>query len=251
VDSSKVLHFIASTVLGGVKLNGQKKVVQHGGSVYRQNANDMNKEFSDVDATIIQCPDLLGLGAKNESLIYYPVDTDMIKPTGNGGKKLRIGHFPSNPEVKGSDMIERLMRAMKIEYEFKYDFEYVGSRETVPWRDNLKRMGECDIIIECLNPQQGKAVYGEWGNTALEAAALGKIVITNSLKEDIYKQEYGHCELLIANSLNAMKNHLGLLLDGGININHKKEATRQWVVEKHSMKATAERLWNKVYKELV
>ena len=94
--------------------------------------------------------------------------------------------------------------------------------------------------------------YGEWGNSAIEAAALGKIVITNSLTQDLYEKEFGDCALHIANEPERLESMLKYFLHLGDDlIYQKKQETRAWVEDTHSMKATAKRLWEKVYKDLI
>ena len=61
------------------------------------------------------------------------------------------------------------------------------------------------------NINQGKRKYGEWGITALEAAALGKIVVTNFLSIDRYKIEYGDCPLVVCNTIDQLKDNISEL----------------------------------------
>jgi hypothetical protein len=255
-EKADVLHFFTSTFVDtGVSLTDKKVVVQHGGSVYRMNPS-MSAFFNSItDATIIQCPDLLGLGSKNEHLIYYPVQLDILHPTYKRKKdKLLIGHWPSNPVTKGTENVLRVLERLSKNPKTGNKFEYIGTHEAVkkrqvPWLEHLKRVRSCDILIETCNPEQRGKKYGEWGNAAIEAAALGKIVVTNSLAKDIYKEEYGDCALHIANDPNELYEELSKILRmSNEEILADKKKTYQWVKEKHSMGATAQRVWDKVYK---
>lgn len=251
IDSAKVVHFVASTSINMPPITGKKYVVQHGGSIYRENHRDINEYFNQFcDAAIIQCPDLLGLGANNEHLIYYPVDTDFIQPVyERKSEKVIIGHFPSNPSVKGTEKIEGVIRKLKNS-DLGDKFEYVGSTEQVSWIKNLKRMAECDIIIETLQPELNGKKYGEWGNTALEAAALGKVVITNGSKGS-YQHEYGTTLMLnTVSGEDQLDETVSYFVESKLTPQHR-EQTRKWVVDNHSMQATADRLWEKVYKGLL
>jgi len=244
-SKAKVIHYIASVVVQpGVDIYEKNVVVNHGGSVYRQHHDIISKTYDFVDASIIQCPDLLGLGAKNEQWIYYPVDTDLIKPDFKTNRPLKVGHFPSNPKIKGSDGIRAVAEQVK-------GIEFIYDRKRVIWGDNLKRVADCDIIIETLSLSLDGAKYGEWGNAAIEAAAMGKIVITNSLTEDKYKEEFGEkSALIIANSEAELKEKLTMLSELSDNeINMLKIDMRNWVLKHHSIPATARRLWDKVYKD--
>ena len=265
-QNSRVIHFIASTFVNtGINLNEKFVVVQHGGSTYRiepTRANDVFNNFS--DASIIQCPDLLNLGAKNEHLIYYPVDTDNLQPVyklQGLDEKIRIGHFPSDPFNKGTKTILEVIKKLKNDPLVGDKFEYVGvkthSGEThrVSWKQNLERMASADVIIETHKPLldlggRGEKRFGEWGNTAIEAASLGKSVITNSLSTEYYKKEYGECALHIANDVEALEAQLRKLINMTADeLLEDKKKTREWVVKKHSMKATALRLWEKIYSQ--
>jgi hypothetical protein len=252
VQEAEVVHFIATTFIDtGEDLTQKKVVINYGGSTYRRNPYVVSKFFNNfVDCSLIQCPDLLNLGAKNEHLIYYPVDTDFIQPVFNQiGSKLLVGHFPSNSEVKGTKTVLDVVKNNK-------NIEYVGKKsrnkrkkERINWLDNLKRMSQCDVYIETIQPVLEGKKFGEWGNTALEAASLGKIVITNTLTKDLYNKEYGKLPLLIANNKKQLKkrlNYLSSLTEGEI-LNLKRK-TRQWAEDKHSISATAKRLYEKIYK---
>jgi hypothetical protein len=256
MNRARVVHFIASTYVDvGLDLSDKFVVVQHGGTTYRQNPQKSNNLFNKfVDATIVQCPDLLSLGAKNEHLIYYPVQTDLIVPDYNRcAPEVLIGHFPSNPENKGTKRILKVIKRLKKHPNLRGRYKYIGTTETsengkLPWEEHLRRVSECDILIETLSLKQGEKRFGEWGNTAIEAAALGKIVITNSRTGRIYEKEYGKCALNIANTENALERRLKrLLLLNDRQIVREKIKTRDWVVENHSMEANAKRLWEKVY----
>ncbi len=254
--NARVLHFITSTLIHpGVKLAEKKIVMQHGGSAYRANYEKLNPIYNEVvDTTITQMPDLLGHGANNEQWIYYPVDTAFLQPVFKRGKKLKIGHFPSSPSIKGTTKILKVIRSLEERYGNR--FEYVGASgkgpELTRWTDCLRKMSECDIIVEAMSMKAQGRTYGEWGNTALESAALGKIVVTHSLTSDLYKKEFGPCALNIANTPEALRKTLINILSLSDNeILTMKQQTRAWVEEKHSIPATAKRLWEKVYKDLL
>jgi len=184
-EKADVLHFFASTFVDtGVSLANKKIVVQHGGSIYRMNPSISVFFNSIADAAIIQCPDLLGLGSKNEHLIYYPVQLDILHPTYRRKKdKVFIGHWPSTPVTKGTENILKVIERLSKNPKTGNKFEYIGTRfvkkshVNLPWLEHLKRVRSCDILIETCNPEQRGKKYGEWGNAAIEAAALGKRVV--------------------------------------------------------------------------
>jgi len=146
---------------------------------------------------------------------------------------------------------------LQVIKELKSDkFEYIGvsglNEPNVPWLENLNRMADCDIIIETIKPNLNGNRFGEWGNTAIEAAALGKIVVSNCLSEDIYNKEYGILDIHIANNGKELKDVLERLINSNDEeLLEYKLDSRGWVELQHSIPATAERLYQKVYKELL
>ncbi len=257
VNKAKVIHYFASNVIRPYPLedSGKIVVINHGGSQYRHNYERINAKYNGfVTTTIIQCPDLLGLGAKNEQWIYYPVDTYFIEPDFKPKlkDKIVIGHFPSL-SVKGSDGIvatmEKLAGDTKINE--RVDFRWITQTPKSPnirmWTDQLALYKTCDVIIETMAKTQYGRPYGEWGNTALEAAASGCIVVTNFLSEERYLQEFGDHALVVANDAEMLEAKLRMLLDlDSGEIMRMKQASRAWA-EKHNIHNTAIRLWDKVY----
>lgn len=258
IESAHVIQLGASTFpLVPLNWRNCNVVAVHGGTTFRLKPDACNYVFNQfVSATIIQCPDLLGLGAKNEHLIYYPVDTEKIQPNYArvDSRKILIGHFPSTPAVKGTATILKAIDSLKQQSDISDRFEYVGTTQTGeswtvrPWEENLKRLAQCDIIIETCNLLNHGKKFGEWGNTALEAAASGCVVVTNTLTPELYKEQYGDCALRIANdqeALEAVLRNLICLTDSALL--EEKKKVRAWVEKHHSMDATAKRLWDKVY----
>ena len=250
-----IIWFSAETFINtGIDLSCKKVIVDYRGQTYLKNMEACQSVFNQFsDVSIISWLPLYGYGLNNEQLVLWAVDTDFIKPSyKNGNGKLVIGHFPSTVENKGSNTILDVINELKKEYGNK--FEYVGSdKKEMIWINNLKRMSSCDVIIETLKPELHNKPLGDWSNTTLEASALGKIIISNFRNEELYKREYGNHEVCIANDaeqltsvlVNLIENYtLDMIID-------KQIATRKWVEEKHSIPATANRLYDKVIKNLL
>jgi len=255
VRKAHVVHFHASVFIRtGADLGKKWVVAQHGGSTLRMEPKIVNKFFNSiVDYSIIHTPDLLQLGCKNEVWLSLPVDTDLLKAgiKFRNRKKIIVGHFPSTTSSKGHASIMTVVNAMRRDKNFKDKFEYVGvpvQKYRVIWAKNIERIKQCDIIIDACLPIQSGRRYGEWANAALEAASLGKIVITHSGRHEWYLKKFGSCPLFIANSPKEIKTTLKKLL----RMDRKKllvlrEQTRAWAVQKHSIQAYAQRLWDEVY----
>jgi len=262
-ENAQIIHYTSSHFIdvGLTDYFSKNIVFQHSGREYRVWHEPINELYNQIaNATIIQMPDLLGLGAKNEHLIYFPVDTDFIKPNFDriDSKKIVVGHFPSQPELKGTaDIIEMIKdicreKAVADRLAWHGGFDLEEYKRIFAYYDNLAMISECDIFLDtCAEIAYGKP-YGEWGNTAFEAAAMGKIVITNSLNFHHYEREYGDCELIIANTISELREKLlDVLSWPDEKIYRKKRASRMWVQSNHSFDATAHRLWKKVYRGLL
>lgn len=234
----------------GVDLSKKRVFVFYGGTNYRVGSGGLNTIFNPiVEKSIIQTGDLFGLGAKSEVWLLPAVDLDLLRPNyKRHSGKLIIGHMPSS-SIKGPD-INKVIAKLKSGFGDKFD--YITSTNRVSWPDNLKRVSECDIYIEsCALKQKFKdKLYktGEWGVSALEAAALGDVVVASFLSSDKYKLEYGSHEIQVSNTLYDLENVLTKLLSLTDNelLNLKKK-TRAWVEQFHSFEAVGRRLKEKIY----
>lgn len=219
------------------KLKGKKVIAYHTSSFYRKNFASVNQMMNPyVFKSVCAMPEFMALGAKNEIYMVGAVDTDTLVPN-NFPAIYKFAHFPSNPSVKGTKDIVRLMHSLKV------DFAY--STDSVPYQEQIKRISKCDIYIEMLTEKDGGGMpYGNFGITALEAAALGKVVITqnnHNSEEDIYYKTYGVCGLNFARDENKFI-RLVELFSGyvGDHLEGQKQISREWVVKNHSYKATGE-----------
>ena len=252
--SAEIIQFMHSEYFDlGVK--NKRFFVFHGGGKYRTNSNTKNKIFNPiVEKSIIQTADLLGLGAKNEVWVPACVDTNSIKPIYQRQRdKILVGHFPSSPVVKNSKGINKVMKNLKKEFGDK--FEYVYSPKKLGWIENMKRVSECDIYIDACTPflvakkDPKGSKYGEWGVAAIEAAALGKVVISHMLSYKRYEQEFGKCSIKVANSLEEVKDHMRKLLSmTDDELLQNKKDSREWVEKSHSYYALGKKLKEVVYK---
>lgn len=220
------------------KQYNKRIIVYHTGTVYRQDPVMYNDLFNPVvERSIIALPEFSGKGSKNETHVVGAVD---IK---HHIKKIQlpyqIAHYPSNPVVKGTKTIERLMGVIGISTRH----QFICSTEIVNYRQQIERLLECDIYIEMFNLKQGEKQYGSFGITALEAAAMGKIVITNNLNNKVYEDNYGDCGLMICNTeIEFIDNIEFLIQQKPTIISNLQIKTRNWIIRNHSYIATGLRL---------
>ena len=169
-----------------------KIIVYHSGTRYRDEPEFYNRIFNKV---VYRCitdqTEFMELGAKD--IAYLAPHTDLKPVEKRKDGKLIIGHYPSNPLVKGTKEIREMLEPFKDDFEIRID-------ETIlPHEENLKRIGECHIYIELFKPELNGKPYGCFGVTAFEATALGCIVLTNDLHESVYNNIYEHQPFCIAN----------------------------------------------------
>lgn len=219
--------------LAGIDLNGKRLGVFHGGTKYRRGASRVNKFFNPkMDFALIQSTEgtMLNRGAKNETWVFPPVDTERLQPDYEIGEKLVIGHFPSQPRAKGSFHINAIMAQLK-EGPLGNSFTYMYSGRLIPWKANMNYMSQCDIYID-------NVTHAGWGLAILEAAALGVIGIAGFGLRKEYEEKYGPCPLpdLAARDTEGLYKILKTLLqtDHEVLVQKKKDY-RQWVEDYHTI----------------
>jgi len=218
-----------------------KLIVYHAGSVYRRDPEFYNKLFNPhIYKSVIALPEFAGLGAKNEQYLVGGIDTARITPVIKSLVYPYIfAHYPSSYDKKGSYDICRMMEEMKIPLKFSSDIVFMT--------EHYKRTMECDVYIELFKPILEGKHYGSFGIQALESAAMGKIVVTQNMNEDVYFNEYGFCRLMLANNETDFKDIIELLDKNSPNeIKNLQEETRQWIVDNHSYEKTGKRILEKV-----
>jgi glycosyltransferase involved in cell wall biosynthesis len=251
IESDSIQFMQGQFLNTGLDLSKKRVFVFYGGSNYRKNYEDLNKIFNPiVEKSIIQTGDLLGLGAKNEVWLLPGIDAENIYPVfmkPDKTKKITIGHFPSSAKTKGSEQINNSMEKLKRKFGDK--FTYIYSDEMVSWAEQLNRMSKCDIYIEaCMPALKGKR-YGEWGMSALEGAALGKIVVSHFRSYPKYKKVYGEeCGIVVANTVDQLETQLKWLLQlSATELLELQYRTRQWLEDKHSYEPVGMKMKDEIY----
>lgn len=237
-DIIQVFHSSVA-MLDVVKDLGKRIIVYHTGTAYRDNPDMMNQAFNPyVDLSIIALGEFAGLGAKNEHYVVGAVDCDVNYKKPVDDMRI-IGHFPSNPEVKGTKDILRMLISDKI----KHDFELHYTIGTVDYQTMLKNLEETDVYIELFKPTLNGKKYGSFGITALEAAARGKIVVTQNRSFQVYNDNYGYCPLMLIQDESHFVDSINDILSMSKNdFIAWKNNTRKWIVDNHSYIATGRRI---------
>lgn len=235
----------AKSSLSEILMQSKKNIVIfHGGSVYRVNHKKINKIYNKyIGATIVQTLDLCNLGAKNEHWLLPSVDTKIISTLkkDNSGKKLIFAHYPSSAKTKNTSLIKKISKTAQEEFGQRIGFNI--SDVKVSHFDNLKRISNCDVYIEHLSLNlQGR--WYEFGITSVEAAAMGKIVITMSRDKEQYKKEYGlelpFCTVSSEQEFYNILKHLSSLDRG--DIKKMQDEHFMWAQAVHSRRSVGLRL---------
>ncbi len=220
------------------KLSSAKIYVFHTGSFYRKRAAWCNRAFNMVNGTLTNHCEFFKLGAKNMQYVERCIDIkDHPAFKHQVNSPIKIAHYPSNPEIKGTDKIVSMMD------EIKGNFDFIYSKDIFTHSENMKRISDCDVYIELFKPQIEGFEYGHYGYAALEAASCGKIVITQNLNKDIYEKIYGECPMILVANEKEFKD--AILMVSNIEklaISNFQTKIYTWVKEKHSYRATGERL---------
>lgn len=218
-------------ILQAVRNLGKTLVVYNTGSIYRVNPTAYNNLFNPyVSKTISALGELVDLGAKNETYIVGAID---VPPLVNTRTAFKFAHYPSNAKVKGTAEITKAMVG--------YDFHY--NTDIVKFSTQLLRMQMCRVYIELFKPELNGKPYGSFGITALEAAAMGKVVVTQNLSKDVYTKYYGECPLILCDTLEAFKTNIKMLDELSDNeLRALQLKTYDWVERNHSYNATGLRI---------
>jgi hypothetical protein len=208
-----------------------KIIVYHSGTRYRNEPEFYNRLFNPVvHRCITDQTEFMDLGAKDVEYLAPHTDLKPVDKRKEG--KLIIGHYPSNPLVKGTKEIMEMLEPFKDDFEIRID------ETIVPHEDNLKRIAECHIYIELFKPELNGKPYGCFGVTAFEATSLGCVVLTNDLHPNVYHSVYGKKPFMTSKYINEFKLHLENLLD---NYNLKEWLHKDFY-NNHSIESTGKRI---------
>lgn len=233
------------TFIGALRRTRARVVVYHAGSYYRDEHAGLNAAWNPLaHRSVLALGEFWNLGAANRVYAVGAIDTAAAPDLTHQGRPYLFGHFPSNPAIKGTERIVKLMRALQgpsTVSQFRHSFRPTNHAEQV------RRLAGVDVCVELLQPELNGNRYGSWGITALEAAAIGKVVVTMSLSREVYEAHYGDCPLVLATDdasfCQAIVSLQYLTNDALLDLKRK---TRDWVVRNHSLEATGQYLLKNV-----
>lgn len=213
----------------------------HSCTSYRNDPDKYNRLWNPhIELSFTNQCEFMNLGSKNLHYITTAIDPDKYNFSGWETKdRVTLAHYPSNSVVKGTGQILCMLQQVSEKVNLKCSMAIVDSNT------QLKRMYQCDIYIELFSPTLYGKPYGCYGVTAFEAAAMGKIVVTQNIHKEVYEKEYGKTEFFIANTekefIDTIEYLISLPKDQIAMIGQK---AKNWVRENHSYRATGERIMN-------
>ena len=194
-----------------------------------------------ASAILVSTPDLLDIIPK---AIYYPVlidlekfESDLKNNIGKVGQtfktqKVKILHAPSNPEIKGSTEIIRVMSELANE---RQDFEFLytkdlkrntGSNYTVSRYELFQLYQEADIVID-------QMIIGWYGLQSIEAL-LSNCRVVCFIDEHLKQYLTKDCPI-VNSSLLDLKLTLSHLIDEVISEELDFDFQKKWVKNNHTI----------------
>jgi len=205
-------------------LHGKQLIIHHGGTAYTKYYESINNIIHPrCDLVWVQNNSFANKkGTRREVLCYPPFDVGELS-FDDVYHNMKILHTPSNPEKKGTNIIQ-------TRDDITIDLEILH------YDENIERIKGCDVYIDQIGT-------GAFGMVSLEAASMGKIVIS-SLEGDY---PHGECGILVANNKKELDETIDWLHTLPQNELHDlKRKTYDWVNNTHNLQIFA----NDMYKYL-
>ena len=146
-----------------------------------QNKREQIKRFEQMAQGIYSLnPDLMHvLPLRTKFLPYCHIDLDIWKPVtchaSNFKGVLKIGHAPSNRDVKGTDQILKVIQDLQSSHGTRFEFHLI---ENVAHDEVMHAYQSIDVLID--------QIYAGWyGGLAVELMALGKPVLSYIREDDL------------------------------------------------------------------
>ena len=114
-EASHVLICHSCPTIYGLNKNREFSVY-HTGTRYRESPEYFNELFQSARHVLTDQTEFMKLGKMD--YVVSAIDKDIYKPK-LVGKKLILGHFPSNPEVKGTNEIIEMLKPFKDKFEIR------------------------------------------------------------------------------------------------------------------------------------
>jgi hypothetical protein len=164
-----------------VMLPAHQKIYTSVDRLKDENKREKIKQFDQLAQNIYSLnPDLMHvLPARTKFLPYCHIDLDIWKssPCNISEFKgvLKVGHAPSNRDIKGTNQIIKVMQELKSTHGTRFEFQLI---EDVPYNKVMQVYKSIDILID-------QIYVGWYGGLAVEIMALEKPVLCYIREDDL------------------------------------------------------------------
>ena len=173
----------------------------------------------------------------NIKYLFLPYDTKTHNPSFSSNSSIRICHSPTSRFYKGSDTIIPICEKLAYENE-NVEFILIENKSHF---EALKIKKTCDIFIDQVHNQGGLG----YGMNSVEALSLGLCCVTELVPEYVdFIPDHPFVNVTGGSLLNSLR----YLIDNSTKILEYKKKAREWVVNKHDLTYTAEKLYE-LYRE--
>lgn len=164
-----------------VMLPAHKRIYTRFDRLRDENKREQIKKFDQLAQNIYSLnPDLMNvLPPRTKFLPYCHIDLDIWKSSPGSLSDfkgvLKIGHAPSNRDVKGTEQIIKIIQELESTHGKRFEFQLI---ENVPYNKVMKVYKSIDILID--------QIYAGWyGGLAVEIMALEKPVLSYIREDDL------------------------------------------------------------------
>ena len=233
-DVIVVMHSCGTMETIVKEFSGKKPIVVfHTGTRYRVNRNKYDDLWRPHATMVVAA--LAEFMTQEKEYMGITVDDTELLPD-YSYRHHSFGHYPSNSVVKGTETIRRACNIAEVKLN--------SDSRVVDYLRNLYRMKTVDCYIELFAPDNRGQIYGSFGTQAVEAAALGKVVITQNLHTDVYWKHYMPMDgVAFVHDFHDLVQAIGEVRDmTAEQLLHQKKACRAWVEMNHGLEASGRKL---------
>jgi hypothetical protein len=235
------------------QIKTKKVVVVHGGSEYRKNKPMWNTYCNEFAThTILSADNWDPNALPVNPFMWMVIDTDTLRPKRwYEGGRVKIYHSPSSAKFKGTSEIIEAVKKIEGLYPGKTESKILT--EPIPYAQHIENVHWCDVYIDQMCLKKDGQITGGWGTAAREAAAMGKVVISSDLHDELYRSQFpevGLPTVYAANSEEQIVNVLrSFILIRPDRLKLLQELSSAWMHNTHGLKAAGERLIERISTE--
>jgi hypothetical protein len=212
--------------IAGVSIPYQTKptMITFCGSHFRAHDQDIYNQFKNIARKLtVTTPNLNGEGMDMD-VLPFAVDEDKYRPIQKSPDCIIIGHCPSNPKSKGTDIISPVIEKV-CATDNKRLFPFMFNK--LPHYMLMEMKRPMHIYID-------QIAHGAYGNSAVESMALGSAVMAYSA--------YGAEGVINTPDANTLEEQLMLLVSNPELLEMQQFIAHEWFKQYHSYRAVCSRV---------